>query len=99
MKPLPGLYTKTVNSAPSLARLTPPSKKLAPNMTRVFEFWPYGVRFPMVMASSSRSSVSSAPMRSSSPLIESHVGSDPVGFRKSPSKLESIEEVIEKVQV
>ncbi|XP_057466906.1 uncharacterized protein LOC130756413 isoform X5 [Actinidia eriantha] len=67
--------------------------KLAPNVTRVLEFRPPGVKFPETVTTISRPDTA-ALVRSLSPAVAPDTGSGPA--RGLPGKLEGFEEHIEK---
>ncbi|CAL9028542.1 unnamed protein product [Prunus brigantina] len=81
--PLPSSFNKTA--------------KLSPNFNRISGFSPHAFKFIVSMAASSRHGVSSDPQHSSSQLIPSNVDSDSSSFQNSPSKVEAVEEYLDKV--
>ena len=70
--------------------------KLAPNVTRVLEFRPPGVKFPATVTTILRPDTATL-VRSLSPAVAPDTGSGPA--RGLPGKLEGFEEHIEKVWI
>ncbi|KAJ7953299.1 UPF0114 domain-containing protein [Quillaja saponaria] len=85
-------------------RVTTPSSHytqkliLGPNVRWVSDFGSHSVRFPASKASHSGPILpSAAAVKSSSPVAERDIGSNPTVFREYPEKLEAVEEFIEKI--
>ncbi|XP_062146572.1 uncharacterized protein LOC133854396 [Alnus glutinosa] len=89
MKAFTPVISKPISTPP---KPTPPvftqTSKFNPNVERVFGFRPHSVRFPVPMTTSWG--------HSSSPVIESGIGSDSSVYRNTPGILEASEENIEK---
>ncbi|GLT65688.1 hypothetical protein SLA2020_381020 [Shorea laevis] len=91
MKASPPVITKSFSTPP---KPIPPfftqTSKFNKNVERVFEFRPHSVRFPVPMTTSWG--------HSSSPVIESGIGSDSNVYRDTPGNLVALEENTEKVE-